>query len=331
MTQAQRPTRVPWLRLVQIVCTLGLGVVLARSIDWASFGASLASLRWGFVALAALFLLAAHALNVVRWRGLLPPGAIAPGTLAAYYGAGLFCNNFLPTGIGGDGVRAALAARHVALPPALLSVALDRGVGLAGLGLFLLPALWFGLPAGLGDRLALPALPSQWLWVLAVIAIGAALGGAGALLYGRGQQLRGLLTRVAGSEQVPATARRGVRGWAALLLNTYALSVCSNLGTIAAHWAILAALGISVSPGAAIWLVLAGSLSMLLPISINSLGVLESVFIVVLAAYAVPAPTALAVALLARALSTLYSLAGGALSLRTGGWAVKEPTAKLLN
>jgi len=86
-----------------------------------------------------------------------------------------------------------------------------------------------------------------------------------------------------------------------------------------------------VSPGAAIWLVLAGSLSMLLPISINSLGVLESVFIVVLAAYAVPAPTALAVALLARALSTLYSLAGGALSLRTGGWAVKEPTAKLLN
>lgn len=103
-----------------------------------------------------------------------------------------------------------------------------------------------------------------------------------------------------------------------MLLKTYVLSVFSNLSLIAAHWAVLQALGSALSPGAAIWLVIIGSLSLLVPISINGLGVLESVFVVVLAAYSVSAPVALASALLIRALGVLFCLLGGLISLGQG-------------
>ncbi|NTU82902.1 MAG: flippase-like domain-containing protein [Chloroflexales bacterium] len=312
----RRISRYPWLRLVQAICTLGLAFVLWRSIDWGLFKASLAELRWSFVALAALFLLIAHGFNIVRWKGLLPPNNISLGTLTSYYGAGLFSNNFLPTGVGGDAVRAALVGAQVGWSHALLSVALDRGIGLVGLSFFIVPGLWFGLPDDLLGRFTIPPALQAWLLPLAVVGAGAAVAIGGVLVYRRGRQMQGMLSRLQQGDDQAGAARRSGRAWAVMLVNTYALSVCSNLGTIAAHWAVLQALGITVSPGASIWLVMIGSLSQMVPISINSLGVLESVFVVVLAAYGVAAPAALAAALLIRALLVLYSLLGGLLSLR---------------
>jgi uncharacterized membrane protein YbhN (UPF0104 family) len=103
----------------------------------------------------------------------------------------------------------------------------------------------------------------------------------------------------------------------ALLSGGYALSVLSNLGTIMAHWAVIQAFGLDISSGAAIWCVLIVSASMLLPISINGLGLQESVYVVVLASYGVPTANALGVALIMRLLMVCFSLLGGVLSL---GW-----------
>lgn len=325
----RRLARVPWLRLVQLLGTLGLSTLLARSISWELLGSSFAGLRWHYLALAGLLLLMVHVTNVLRWRGLLPSESIPPATLSAYYGAGLFGNNFLPTGVGGDGVRVMLAARHVALSQALLSVGLDRGIGLLGLGFFLLPGLWFGLPVGIVERLALQELPWARLVPLALLGIALAALAAGLLLYSRRGQVRALLVRA--RDGAASTDRRGVRGWALMLLSAYVRSVWSNLGTLCAYWAVLQALGLAVSPGAAVWVALISAVAMLLPISINGLGVLESVFVVVLAGYGVPAPAALAAALLMRALGLGYSLLGGALSLRVGGWAVKKAASDSLS
>ncbi len=304
-----------WLRLVQIVCTLGLGIILWRSLDWGLFNDSIAGLHWSFVGLAALFLLIAHGFNIVRWRGLLPPNTISLSTLISYYGAGLFSSNFLPTGVGGDAVRIALTGTHVGWSQALLSITLDRGMGLIGLSFFFVPGLWFGLPDGIMERMTISLARLTGLWPLAAIGVVAAVGIGGVFVYRRGRQVQGMLSRFQQGDDKAGTFRRSGREWVVMILISYAISACSILSLIAAHWAVLQAFGIAISPGAAIWLTIIGSLSLMVPISINGLGVLESVFIIILATYNASAPAALASALLIRALSIAFSLLGGLLSL----------------
>lgn len=316
--QARQRSSPLWLRAAQAICTLGLAVVLWRSIDWGQFLAAFVGLRWESVALAALLLLIAHGFNIVRWRGLLPPNIIPPGALVAYYGAGLFASNFLPTGVGGDAVRVGLAGPRVGWAQALLSVALDRGIGLAGLSFFILPGLWLGLPEGILERFALPpSLPST-LWALIGAGAVALVLIGGALVYRRPSLARAIVSRLRQGDDEASAPRRGWRGWAGMVASSYFLSVCAIQSSIAAHWAVLHSLGITVPPGAAVWLLIIGSLALMVPISINGLGVLESVFVIVLAAYGVPAPAALATALLIRALILLYSLLGGLISLGQG-------------
>lgn len=307
----------PWLLVAQIIGTLILSAILARSIDWVRFSQALAELRWQLIALAALMILLSHALCVVRWHGLLPPSPITPWTLIVYYGAGLFSNNFLPTGVGGDGVRAMLTGRHLSLPAALLAVALDRGVGLLGLCFFIVPGLWLGLPEELLERLAKPAALSGSTHAPLFAGVGVVLLIMVTLLLLRGQRILAWAWRkLSGNAGIGPAA--GGRTWGVLLLRTYTLSLLSNLVLIGAYWAVLEALTIQVSPGASIWLMVIGSLSMLLPVSINGLGVFESVFVLVLGAYGIPAPPALAGALITRALGMAFSLLGGALSIRAG-------------
>ncbi|NNJ10625.1 hypothetical protein EKD04_009815 [Chloroflexales bacterium ZM16-3] len=171
---------------MQLLCTLGLAFVLWRSIDWGLFAASLVGLRWSFITLAALFLLIAHGFNIVRWRSLLPPRAVSLSALTSYYGAGLFSSNFLPTGVGGDAVRAALVGARVGWSSALLSVTLDRGIGLIGLSFFVVPGLWIGLPGGITDRLTLPPDLLARFWPLAILGAGAAVGIGWMLISRRG-------------------------------------------------------------------------------------------------------------------------------------------------
>jgi uncharacterized membrane protein YbhN (UPF0104 family) len=319
---------IPWLRFAQIGFTLVLVAVLMRSIDWPSFWGSLVNLRWHYIALSVVLLAGSHSLNVMRWRVLLGPGALAFGTAMAYYGAGLFSNNFLPTGVGGDGVRAALAGRHFPWPRALASVALDRLIGLAGLSFFLVPGLWLGLPDSVVERLALRELSSAGIWALA------AIGGVLVLAVGVGffwrqtPWLSGAVTR-AWNLLGPALPTNGGRlGWLRPALAGYALSVVSIAALVAAYWAVLVGLQAGASWGAVIWVVIISSLSLMLPLSINGLGVMETVFVVVLGGYGVLAPMALAAALLVRGLGIAFSLLGGLISLGVS-WSPDVPRDEL--
>lgn len=328
MSQTSSPYRALWWRLVQIGCTVALVVILWRSIDWATFQVALTDLRWSFVFLAAFLLLIAHGINVVRWSGLLLPSRVPLMNLTACYGAGLFSNNFLPTGVGGDAIRAALVTPHVGWSRALLSVALDRGIGLLGLSLFIIPGLWLGLPETIVERVAQDVweLMNRPFIVITSVIVAATIGGG--LVYRYASRIREPLLRLLQGQIADPAVRWSRQEWFGALFKAFTLSVLSNLSTIAAHWAMLEALNITISPGAAIWLVIMSAVSMLIPLSINSLGLVESVFVIVLMAYDVPPEPALAVALLSRIFLIFYSLLGGALSLRLRWWdtSVAKPT-----
>src|SRR5258705_5831121 len=118
---------------MQVSITVVLMGWLINRMDWVHTLLLLGSLRWPLVVLSISLLLVSHLINVIRWRYLLDQRQISFRMLLAIYGAGLFSNNFLPTGIGVDGVRMALLNRHVPLGRAMGSVVLDRGIGLIAL------------------------------------------------------------------------------------------------------------------------------------------------------------------------------------------------------
>ena len=306
-----------WLRIAQIIGTIILIGLLLDEVRWADLRALATNLRWGFVAMSASLMLIGHLVSVARWQYLLQSPAADYGSLLALYGAGLFSSNFLPTGFGGDGVRISLLSRCVPLPQAIFSVALDRASGLLALSAPFVVGLWFGLPPGLqlgSSRLAM--VLGAWKTLLTALLVVAEAGLLGLVAWRRLPRLRSLtlsaFTRFTSFGDAPQWTSKH---WFRLLSGGYGFSVVSQLGVVAAHWAVIQALGIEVSPGVAIWLVLGGAISLLLPIAVNGLGLQENIYIMLLVHYRVPATAALGVALLVRILMVFFSLLGGLISL----------------
>ena len=311
LRQPERPSAAWWrvgLRLLQALVTAGLMLWLLRQVEWASVAALLRQMRWEMIALAVVCLLVNHAINVLRWRYLLGRPAPGLGALTRWYAIGLFSNNFLPTGIGGDGVRVALSSRAVALGRAMLAVLLDRLVGLAALSVLVVLGLLAGLPDGLRPGADLRVGLGR-LNLAALALCGLALCGLAVWV------LTGLRPRLAARLRGWEFPRWSAWQWLVRLGAAYAISAFAQLWIVAAIWAMLAALRVAAPWPAAVWLVALSSLSLLLPIAVNGMGVVEGVYVLVLASYGVAASTSFSLALAVRLLGLLISLSGGALLL----------------
>ena len=294
------------LRALRALVTLALTAWLVYRVDWAAVVPLLSNLRWAPIAGALASLLLSHLANLLRWHYLLDRREVGYGRLLRWYALGLFGTNILPTGIGGDAVRAALAGRVVPLGRAVLAVALDRAIGLIALSALIALGVASGLPPGLaiGTRLW-PA----WAVVAMLLGLGALTS---AVLFAWKRQL---LPRLGG-----LVAKRIDKGslpdwrageWLRRLSGAYLISVPAHLGIVAANLAVLAALGVAAPWPAAVWLVILSSLSLLLPVSINGIGVVESVYVLVLGSYGVGGAAGLSVALAVRLLGLAISLLGG--------------------
>jgi glycosyltransferase 2 family protein len=306
-----------WLRALQLLITIGLIVWLLKQIEWSSIRLLLANARWNLALLSIAGLCLSHLINIIRWRYLLDQHQVGFGILLTIYSAGLFSNNFLPSGIGGDGVRAALLNRHVLLGRAIFSVVLDRGIGLIALSALLVFGLWGGLPPnldfGISQRLGLLV---GWKGLVLAIVVLVVLCAVGWLAWYRLPAARArilsLLARHTTAWDVP---QWNASQWFQRLAGSYLLSVGSHLGTVAAIWATLGAMRVDLPLIAAIWLVVISSASLLLPVAVNGIGVVESVYVIVLASYGVAPSVGLSVGVVVRITALLVSLAGGILSV----------------
>jgi uncharacterized membrane protein YbhN (UPF0104 family) len=242
------------------------------------------------------WILAALALNplgytasVRRWRLLIrAQGGDAPlPFLVRSFLVGVFFNNFLPSTIGGDAIRAMDTARAgVGRGKAVAIVFVDRFVGLLALMLF---AVLGVLASGrLTER-----VPSLYAWVVggaAVLALLAAL----VFVLPRLVETRFAL-RWPGSVLVRAF------GWSLLLqtlvvLNGYFLSRALHVPIPLPAFFLIVPLALFV---------------MMLPVSINAIGVRENVWAFFFTAFGVAAATGVAVAWLDYGLVLLQALAGG--------------------
>lgn len=239
--------------------------------------------------------------SVSRWRLLLRAqgGDASFGFLMRSLMTGIFFNNFLPSTIGGDAIRAWDTARSgVSRGTALTIIMVDRFVGLLALLLFATVGL-------LGAGRLTERVPDLAFWVLGV---GAVMVTVAVLLFlpSRLGKLRlpGKLAQV-------ASALFAFQGQGRALAGAFFWSLCLQTAVVVNAWVMARALHIDLGLAPFFLIVPLAVFLMMIPVSINGIGVRENLFVFFLAAFGVAESTGLAFAWLEYGLLLLQALAGG--------------------
>ncbi len=293
------------------VTAVGLIVVFVN-VPAAKLGASFQQIHWGWVGLSFVLIATSLAARAVRWLALLRGlGVAIPfGRLVELYFVGNFFNAFLPSGFGGDVVRALEAAQDVSPAVAAGTVIVDRLTGLLMLFALALLALPFR-PAGFPDQ------------ILAAVTAVSLIGVAGGvlLLDGRlarrwGGWLPGKLSVTDETKPLAQllTAVQGC-GWPAIL-QAMGVSILFNLMLISWWAAAGKAMNFSIPITFYFLVVPILSVALLIP-SISGLGVRETIAPLLFAPAGLAAGQAVALSLLVFTLQRASSLMGAPIYLKT--------------
>ena len=279
-------------------------LALAMRFDLGQAGELISHANLPLIAATLLVVLIANFVVGWRWHLILSAEAPSPGstTLLKIMFVGLFFNQILPTGIGGDVVRAWRCSRvGIALGAAIRSILLDRACGYLVLIVLYavgLPALLHILPdarersavlaglavglLGLVALLSLDCLPRPILR-LRLMAPFAELSRAGRRLFTNPRQCRAVL----------------------------GLSVITIALTVLAFKFAGDAIGSRLSLGSWMLIVPPVTLIQLVPVSLAGWGVREAALVVALGSFGVPAEAALAISVLVGLCLILAGLPGG--------------------
>jgi glycosyltransferase 2 family protein len=312
---ASSPGRKPWLfTVIKSLVSLVLITWILRSTDLAEIGIAIRSATLSLVLLAALLHVVGHTLSAVRWRTLLQAQGLQVQLiyLVKSHVVGLFFNHFLPSTIGGDSVRAYdswRVGRNKAKAVAVILV--DRFLGVLALVFFAAGALLFS------DELA-AAFPFLYGLVPLMAVAGFLL--AWLLFWPPGRfvelaaRLRLPFLRQLQDRFVEALTL--FQGQTAVLHKALGLSLLLQANVVLYYYLIARALNFSVPLSAFFVIIPLALLLMVVPISINAIGIRENIFIVFLAVYGVSRPEAVAFAWIAYGLLIVQGVIGGVVYAR---------------
>jgi uncharacterized protein (TIRG00374 family) len=270
-----------------------------------------------------LYLLGALAIFVAttwgmawRWKALLDSKGIHEplGWLTSAYFVGYAAGQVLPTSIGGDAVRIIEHARRrpEARGEAAGAVLIERVIGAAGT----LVMVAIGLVVAIGRYDDIEFL----IWL--EIAFFALVGAGFVLLFSRRAAvlLRWLGPLAARMRLEPAArslyqAMHGYRRTPLVVLAVLAVTVVLQFVRTTAIWLCGEAVGVDVSPLAYVILGPLLFLVMMVPFTINGLGVREAFFVAFLARFDVSADAAFATGFLFYAVTVATSIPGGLILL----------------
>ncbi|GAB4489204.1 MAG: lysylphosphatidylglycerol synthase transmembrane domain-containing protein [Anaerolineales bacterium] len=149
-----------WVRWLGTLLSLGLFLWLITRLNWSVISSQLAELPLWTVLLALLFYLVSQAFNTLRWCALLWAHDVNITFWQAFRitWSGIFASNFLPSTIGGDGLRMAAVYPYArSKTVAFGSVALDRLINMAAMACLVpLPLFLFGARLSVLLAVALP-------------------------------------------------------------------------------------------------------------------------------------------------------------------------------
>jgi uncharacterized membrane protein YbhN (UPF0104 family) len=288
--------------------TAGLLWALLAQVDLSRAKELLSHVSLPLLAAGAATLLATGPFSALRWHIVLAAETTSPGawTLLKIVLVGLFFNQVLPSGVGGDAIRAWRCHRlGIGVAAAIRSLVLDRVSGY-----FVMVVLFVaGLPVLLK---ILPDVHQRYGVVLLLVA---ALGGL-LVLFLIDYLPRGLL-RFRLVAELAALSREGRRLFGQPARSGAVLSLgAATVGlTILAFMLVAGSLGVDLPFVSWAVIVPPVSLIQLIPVSLAGWGVRELGFVVVLAGFGIPAEAALAASLLVGLCMILVGLPGGLLWL----------------
>lgn len=308
--------------------------VSAAFIYWilqqADLGAILASARGADLSLllAALMLYpVGYGLSILRWKLLLAAKGVRPSAwfLLQSYLTKIFVNNLLPSTVGGDVVRIYDSWRAGADKAESVSVIfLDRVLGFLVLLLFALAGVWMS-----GELAAMvPGLRWMLAGGTALLLIGGGLvlwspdpivGGAASVESGvahtgdaaAGAESRtGLIGRLIEILDRLRAALSAYRGHPWTLAAATGLSLLLQANVVFHHVLVAWALGVSVPPLYFFVIVPVVTVVLLLPVTINGIGLRETTYVAIFSLFGVSDSSAVTFAVVLFGLQLLQSTTG---------------------
>ena len=297
-----------WI-LTALKCSISVVLLywVLRKTNLTEIFLALRSANLPFLIAALLVYFASYYIRAYRWRILLHAQKVEGSIPFLYqsYMVGIFFSNFLPSIVGGDVVRAYDILRlGMSKSSALATVVVDRLLGLLCLILFGVSALL--VSPQLVTHLH---LPSWWL-----------LGVAGlflvvwlllrqrrlALIRFSSKKLQHLVNRVTKAFGVFGNRKEA-------LAKAFGWSLAVQITVIFHYFLIEKALHLSIPFGTFFLIIPLATLIMMLPVSINAIGLRESAFVFLLGAYGygISSSQAIAFAWLAYGIVIIQGLLGG--------------------
>ncbi|MFQ5745767.1 MAG: YbhN family protein [Gemmatimonadota bacterium] len=311
--------------IVRVLVTLAVLAALVLLLPWSDVRDAAGRMRpWVWLGALAAFL-AGHRLGAAKWRMLLRAGRclLTPVQAIRFYAAGLFANLCLPSIVGGDVLRAALAARETRRAEAAV---------LGGIGDRLVDVAVLALLIASGGILARGALPAKVASAVTLALLAGVAAASLTLILAARRPLRrwpARLRRPIGRALVGA--RRLARS-PSTALAALAISLTMQSGFVLLNAWIGRSLGIDVPLGA--WF-LAWPLAKaagLLPVSLGGLGVRDATLGAILVPLGVPMATGVVASLVWQSILIAGGLIAGGLWLALGRWSgaadrAGEPTS----
>lgn len=304
----------PALIAMKVAVSIGLLVFLISKadIDLASLRASLAKTDPTFVLLALLTPYIGNLITSTRWKGLLAvQGVDIPhGVLFRSCMVAIFFNQIMPGTIGGDVIRIYDSWKGGATKAVAIStIIVDRVLGLFALAIFAVLGLYF----------VRGSLPEYGSMPLVVVAMAFGLGGFIAMVFSPLRFMvdvaRAIYTRLPGPfSKFFGKVDRSVepfRGQHSSLVRAVVLSLVLQLNVVLLHYLLGRAIGIELGYFEYFYIVSVALFVMLIPISINGIGVRESIFVYMLGSVGVPQSDALLLSLLTFAVFLVHGIVGG--------------------
>jgi uncharacterized membrane protein YbhN (UPF0104 family) len=304
------------LLIIKLLVTVGIiGYLLARA-DWAMVAQAISRVPAATFLAAFAILLLGVAISTYKWRYLLELHGIEYPfrALHRYYFIAFFFNNFLPTGIGGDGYRIYKTLNNDrSRASAAIAVIMERVTGIVAL-LVIGYGSAFLVSRERGDPLsgALIAFGSAGIAVMVALLLVFLIAGHYRWLPNRIRKPR--LMQVLLEHGCDYLRQPRLSIWV-MLVSFFFQVHNSMLFFVLLKWGVHATISL---PELFVVLTLVNLFSML-PISINGLGVVDGAFIHFAGQYEVGYDAALAVMLIARALLIGISLIGAAFFLGERG------------
>ena len=317
-----------WFRVLATLLVTGLAVaylVTKVNLGQTAHIISSASLSW--FAFAAVLTVITVPPQACRWQLLLRARGIddSLGWLTRAYFVSYAVGQVLPTGVGGDASRIyETTKRHPGFgSPIAGSVVLERAIG--GAVTLVLAALGFVLAIG---RYPIGA----YLWIEALFVVGTIAAGVVVFSAGLRRHLRHAVPplRRLRVERYARALYEGIHGYrdhTSTLLRVAAITTAAQISRIFAIWAGARAVGVDLSPRPYIVLGPLLFLVMLVPFTINGLGVREAFFVSFLGKLGVDPDLAFAVGFIFFLMTLLLALPGVVVILWEGFRRAPVPVA----